>query len=306
MKSIARVGVLGCGLMGSGIAQAAASAGFTTVARDIAEPFLEKGRAGILKSMGRLVEKGKLTAADRDAASARLSFATELAALRDCDIVIEAVTEDLALKNDLWRELDGLCPPSTIFASNTSSLTIAGMAAATRRPDRFVGLHFFNPVPLMPLVEVVRTITTSQETFNRALAFARALGKEAVEATDNPGFIVNLLLVPYLLDAARALERGIASTTDLDRAMQLGCGHPMGPLTLLDYIGLDTVVRIADIMFDAYREPRYAAPPLLQRMVVAGFFGRKSGRGFYDYSVDPPVPTELGLGVRTAQRSHLG
>ena len=300
MNSIARVGVLGCGLMGSGIAQAAASAGFTTVARDVAGPFLEKGRAGILKSMGRLVEKGKLTAADRDAASGRLTFTTDLAPLRDCDIIIEAVTEDLALKNDLWRELDGLCPPGTIFASNTSSLTIAAMAAATRRADRFVGLHFFNPVPLMPLVEVVQTITTSQETLDRAFGFARALGKEAVAATDNPGFIVNLLLVPYLLDAARALERGIASTTDLDRAMQLGCGHPMGPLTLLDYIGLDTVVRIAEIMFDAYREPRYAAPPLLQRMVVAGFFGRKSGRGFYDYSVDPATPTDLGLGGRAS------
>jgi 3-hydroxybutyryl-CoA dehydrogenase len=297
MAAISRVGVLGCGLMGSGIAQAAASAGFNTVARDVAQPFLEKGRAGILKSMGRLVEKGKLTAADRDAAAGRLSFTTELGALRDCDIVIEAVTEDLALKNELWRELDRLCPPTTIFASNTSSLTIAAMAAATSRPDRFVGLHFFNPVPLMPLVEVVRTVTTSQATFDRAFQFVRQLGKEAVAATDNPGFIVNLLLVPYLLDAARALERGIASTGDLDRAMQLGCGHPMGPLALLDYIGLDTVVRIADIMFDAYREPRYAAPPLLQRMVVAGFHGRKNGRGFYDYSVDPPIASELGLGV---------
>ena len=295
MTEITRVGVLGCGLMGSGIAQAASTAGFTTVARDVGAPLLDKGRAGIHKSLGRLVEKGKLTAADRDAASQRLSFTTDIAALRECDIVIEAVTEDLDLKNGLWRELDALCPPQTIFASNTSSLTIAAMAAATRRADRFVGLHFFNPVPLMPLVEVVRTVTTSQETFDRAYAFARGLGKEPVAATDNPGFIVNLLLVPYLLDAARALERGIASTADLDRAMQLGCGHPMGPLTLLDYIGLDTVVRIADIMFDAYREPRYAAPPLLQRMVVAGFHGRKNGRGFYDYSVDPPIPTDLGL-----------
>jgi 3-hydroxybutyryl-CoA dehydrogenase len=295
MADIRRVGVLGCGLMGSGIAQAAASAGFTTVARDVAQPFLDKGRAGILKSMGRLVEKGKLTASDRDAAAGRLSFTTDTAALRDCDIIIEAVTEDLELKNGLWQELDRLCPVETIFASNTSSLTIAAMAAATSRPDRFVGLHFFNPVPLMPLVEVVRTVTTSQETFDRAFAFARNLGKEAVAATDNPGFIVNLLLVPFLLDAARALERGIASTVDLDRAIQLGCGHPMGPLTLLDYIGLDTVVRIADIMFDAYREPRYSAPPLLQRMVVAGYHGRKNGRGFYDYSVDPPVPSELGL-----------
>jgi 3-hydroxybutyryl-CoA dehydrogenase len=295
MSEIKKVGVLGCGLMGSGIAQTAATAGFQTVVRDVAEPLLEKGRAGIQKSLGRLVEKGKLASANRDDAWARLSFATDLAALRDCDIVIEAVTEDLELKNRLWAELDSLCPPSTIFASNTSSLTIAAMAATTSRADRFVGLHFFNPVPLMPLVEVVRTVTTSRDTFDRAYAFARKLGKEPVAATDSPGFIVNLLLVPYLLDAARALERGVASTSDLDRAMQLGCGHPMGPLTLLDYIGLDTVVRIAEIMFDAYREPRYAAPPLLQRMVVAGFHGRKNGRGFYDYSTDPPVPADLGL-----------
>jgi 3-hydroxybutyryl-CoA dehydrogenase len=298
MSEIKKVGVLGCGLMGSGIAQAAAGAGFTTIARDVGGPLLEKGRSGILKSLGRLVEKGKLTAADRDAASSRLSFTTEMADLRECDIIIEAVTEDLELKNRLWQELDSLCPARTIFASNTSSLTIAAMAAATRRGDRFVGLHFFNPVPLMPLVEVVRTVTTSQETFDRAYAFARKLGKEPVAATDSPGFIVNLLLVPYLLDAARALERGVASTVDLDRAMQLGCGHPMGPLTLLDYIGLDTVVRISDIMFAAYREPRYAAPPLLQRMVVAGFHGRKNGRGFYDYSVDPPTPIDLGLQKR--------
>jgi 3-hydroxybutyryl-CoA dehydrogenase len=281
--------------MGSGIAQAAAAAGFTTVVRDVAEPLLEKGRTAIQKSLSRLVEKGKLAAASRDDTLNRLSFTTDTAAVRECDIVIEAVTEDLELKNQLWRELDSLCPARTIFASNTSSLTIAAMAAATSRPDRFVGLHFFNPVPLMPLVEVVRTVTTSQETFDRAYAFATALGKQPVTAVDSPGFIVNLLLVPYLLDAARALERGVASIQDLDRAMQLGCGHPMGPLTLLDYIGLDTVVRIGEIMFDAYREPRYAAPPLLRRMVVAGFYGRKSGRGFYDYSVDPPVPTDLGL-----------
>lgn len=303
MPGIKKVGVLGCGLMGSGIAQAAATAGFTTVARDVGAPLLEKGRGGIQKSLGRLVEKGKLEASAREAASARLSFTTELDALRDCDIIIEAVTEDLELKNRLWKELDQLCPRHTIFASNTSSLTIAAMAAATSRPDRFVGLHFFNPVPLMPLVEVVRTVTTSQETFDRTYAFARDLGKEPVAATDSPGFIVNLLLVPYLLDAARALERGVASTADLDRAMQLGCGHPMGPLTLLDYIGLDTVVRISEIMFDAYREPRYAAPPLLQRMVVAGFHGRKNGKGFYDYSVDPAVPTELGIGSQESARA---
>jgi 3-hydroxybutyryl-CoA dehydrogenase len=295
MTQIKKVGVLGCGLMGSGIAQAAAAAGFLTVARDVTQPLLEKGRAGILKSLSRLVEKGKMTGAIRDTTLAKLSFGTDLSALRDCDIIIEAVTEDLELKNGLWRELDRLCGPATIFASNTSSLTIAAMAAATTRADRFVGLHFFNPVPLMPLVEVVRTVTTSSETFERAFEFARALGKEPVATVDSPGFIVNLLLVPYLLDATRALEHGVASTADLDRAMQLGCGHPMGPLALLDFIGLDTVVRIADIMFDAYRETRYAPPPLLRRMVVAGFFGRKSGRGFYDYSADPPVPTELGL-----------
>jgi 3-hydroxybutyryl-CoA dehydrogenase len=295
MSKITKVGVLGCGLMGSGIAQSAASAGFTTIARDVGGSVLEKGRAGILKSMSRLVEKGKLAAADRDAASARLTFTTDIGDLRDCDIIIEAVTEDLALKNRLWQELDTLCPAKTIFASNTSSLTIAAMAAATTRADRFVGLHFFNPVPLMPLVEVVRTVTTSQETFDRTYVFAKDLGKEPVAANDSPGFIVNLLLVPFLLDAARALERGVASIPDLDRAMQLGCGHPMGPLTLLDYIGLDTVVRISEIMFEAYREPRYAAPPLLQRMVIAGFHGKKNGRGFYDYSVDPPVPSELGL-----------
>lgn len=282
--------------MGSGIAQSAAAAGFATVVRDVADPLLEKGRTGITKSLGKLVEKGKLTAADRDAALGRLSFHTGLDALRDADFIIEAVTEDLELKNRLWQELDRLCPPKTIFASNTSSLSIAAMASATRRPDRFVGLHFFNPVPLMPLVEVIGTVTTNQETFERALEFARRLGKEPVIAADSPGFIVNLLLVPFLLDAARARERGVASTSDLDRGMQLGCGHPMGPLTLMDFIGLDTVVRIADILFDAYRESRYAPPPLLRRMVLAGYLGRKSGKGFYDYSADPPVPVELGLG----------
>lgn len=296
MPEIMKIGVLGCGLMGSGIAQSAAAAGFATVVRDVADPLLEKGRTGITKSLGKLVEKGKLTAADRDAALGRLSFHTGLDALRDADLIIEAVTEDLELKNRLWQELDRLCPPKTIFASNTSSLSIAAMASATRRPDRFVGLHFFNPVPLMPLVEVIGTVTTNQETFERALEFARRLGKEPVIAADSPGFIVNLLLVPFLLDAARARERGVASTSDLDRGMQLGCGHPMGPLTLMDFIGLDTVVRIADILFDAYRESRYAPPPLLRRMVLAGYLGRKSGKGFYDYSADPPVPVELGLG----------
>src|SRR5918998_2987169 len=296
MTGIQKVGVVGCGLMGSGIAQVAAVAGFDTVVRDVSQPLLDRGRAGILKSLGRMVDKRTITSDARDASLARLRFVTELTELKDRDIIVEAVTENLDLKNDIWRELDRACPPATVFASNTSSLTIGSMADATQRPDRFVGLHFFNPVPMMPLVEVIRTGSTSEGTFARAYSFARALGKEPVAATDSPGFIVNLLLVPFLLDAARALERGVASTPGPDRAMQLGCGHPMGPLTLLDYIGLDTVVRIAEIMFDAYREPRYAAPPLLQRMVVAGFHGRKNGRGFYDYSVDPPVPSDLGLG----------
>jgi 3-hydroxybutyryl-CoA dehydrogenase len=295
MADIERVGVLGCGLMGSGIAQVCATAGFPTVARDVSNELLDRGRTAILRSLGKLVEKGKLEPAARDRGLERLSFTTELGALDGVAIVIEAVTEDLELKNRLWRELDARARPETIFASNTSSLTIGAMAAATTRPDRFVGLHFFNPVPLMPLVEVVRTVTTSAETFERAVAFARRLGKEPVAARDSSGFIVNLLLIPFLLDAVRALERGVASSRDIDRGMQLGCGHPMGPLTLLDFVGLDTTLRIAEIMFDEYRESRYAPPPLLRRMVLAGLHGRKSGRGFYDYATDPPSPVDLGL-----------
>ncbi len=295
MATITNVGVLGCGLMGSGIAQAAATAGFRTIVRDIDDASLERGRTTIQRSLDKLVEKGKLQAAARQAALDLLSFTTDLRDLSESDLVIEAVTEDLTLKNELWRTLDTLCSPTTIFATNTSSLPIADMAAALSHPDRLVGLHFFNPVPLMPLVEVVRAITTSQTTFDRAFAFARALGKEPVAAKDGSGFIVNLLLVPYLLDAARACERGVASVADIDMAMRLGCGHPMGPLTLLDFVGLDTTVRIAEIMFDEYREPRYAAPPLLRRMVAAGLYGKKSGRGFYDYAFDPPTPTDLGL-----------
>jgi len=295
MGDIQRVGVLGCGLMGSGIAQVAAAAGFETFVRDVAPPILEKGKAAIDKSLARLVEKGKLPAADRDATLQRLTFTTVVADLKTCDIVIEAVTEDLELKNALWKELDGLCGAGTIFASNTSSLTIAAMAAATSRADRFVGLHFFNPVPLMQLVEVVRTVTTSEESFKRAFAFARSLGKEAVAAKDTSGFIVNLLLVPYLLDAVRALEHGVGSVPDIDKAMQLGCGYPMGPLTLLDFVGLDTTYKIAEIMFAEYKEQKYAAPPLLKRMVLAGLYGRKSGKGFYDYSGVAPVVSSLGL-----------
>jgi 3-hydroxybutyryl-CoA dehydrogenase len=292
---ITRVGVLGCGLMGSGIAQVAATAGFATVVRDVGEAFLTKGRSGIRRSLDKLVEKGKLDDDTRAGALERLQFTTELGALGPCDLVIEAVTEDLQVKNALWRELDTLCPPATIFASNTSSLTIGEMASATARPDRFVGLHFFNPVPLMPLVEVVRAVTTSPETFDAAIAFARRLGKEPVVSRDRSGFIVNLLLVPYLLDAIRALERGVGTIADIDRGMQLGCGHPMGPFTLLDLVGLDTTARIAEIMFEEYREPRYAPPPLLRRMVTAGMHGRKTGRGFYDYATDPPRPSDPGL-----------
>ncbi len=295
MTDIKRVGVLGCGLMGSGIAQVAAAAGYETVARDVTKEIGERARAGIEKSLAKFVEKGKLAAADRDAALKRLGFTTTVADLKGCDIVIEAVTEDLGVKNALWKELDGLCGAQTIFASNTSSLKIAAMAAATKRGDRFVGLHFFNPVPLMPLVEVVRTVTTSDEAFRRAFAFAKSLGKEAVAAKDNSGFIVNLLLVPYLLDAIRAVEHGVATIPDIDKAMQLGCGYPMGPLTLLDFVGLDTTYKIAEIMFAEYQQPHYAPPPLLRRMVLAGMYGKKSGKGFYDYSATPPVVSNLGL-----------
>jgi 3-hydroxybutyryl-CoA dehydrogenase len=295
MPEITTVGVLGCGLMGSGIAQTAAAAGFTTICREVSEPFLEKGKAAITGSLTKAVEKGKLDAAARDATLGRLRFTTQVADLKGCDIVIEAVTEDLELKNGMWKELDALCPPHTIFASNTSSLTIAAMAAATQRPGNFVGLHFFNPVPVMKLVEVVRTVTTSPETFDRAFAFGKRLGKEPVAAKDNSGFIVNLLLVPYLLDAIRQLEHGVASIPDIDKAMQLGCGYPMGPFVLLDFVGLDTTYKIAEIMFTEYREPRYAPPPLLKRMVLAGYYGKKSGKGFYDYATTPPTVSSLGL-----------
>jgi 3-hydroxybutyryl-CoA dehydrogenase len=281
--------------MGSGIAQVAAQAGFPTVLRELSDALAQRARAGVEKTLAKGIERGKLTAADRDAALGRLTVTTQLAECRDCDIVVEAVVEDLDVKNQLWRELDSICPARTIFASNTSSLTIAAMAAATTRADRMVGLHFFNPVPLMKLVEVVRTVTTSQETFDRTFAFARALGKEPIAAKDNSGFVVNLLLIPYMLDAIRALEGGVASIADIDKAMQLGTGHPMGPFTLLDFVGLDTTYRIAGIMFDEYREKRYAPPPLLKRMVLAGMYGRKSGRGFYDYAQEPPTPNELGL-----------
>ena len=294
-RGITRVGVLGGGLMGSGIAQVAAQSGFTTILREVSETVCQRARGGIEKTLNKGIEKGKVTAEQRDEAMGRLTFTTEVAALRSCDIVIEAVIEDLEIKNEMWKELDALCPQHTIFASNTSSLTIAAMAAATARPDRMVGLHFFNPVPLMKLVEVVKTVTTSEASFERAFEFARKLGKEPIRAKDNSGFVVNLLLVPYLIDAINALESGVASVEDIDKGMQLGTGHPMGPFTLLDFVGLDTTYKIAEIMFDEYREKRYAPPPLLKRMVLAGMYGRKSGKGFYDYSQNPPRVNELGL-----------
>jgi 3-hydroxybutyryl-CoA dehydrogenase len=293
MTPLGSVGVLGSGLMGSGIAQAAAAAGYRTVVRDTVPDQLVGGRKRIAASLARLVEKGKLAPDTDRAALDRLTFSVELADLTGCDLIIEAVPEDFALKAGLWRELDSVAGPSAIFASNTSSLSIAAQAAVTARGDRFVGLHFFNPVPLMPLVEVVRGVSTSESTMDRAVEFVRSLGKEAVIARDQSGFIVNLLLVPYLFDAIRALERGVATLADLDTAMRLGAGYPMGPLTLADFVGLDTLARIGEIMFDEYRETRYAAPPLLKRMVTAGWLGRKSGRGFYDYSVEPPVPGEF-------------
>ncbi len=283
MAEIRRVAVLGCGLMGRGIAEVSAKSGYETWVREVSEELAAKGRASIEKSLGRAVEKGKLEASERDEALGRLHFTTSLSDLKEADIVVEAVTEDIELKNAMFSELDGLCSEETIFASNTSSLTITDMAAATSRPDRFVGLHFFNPVPVMKLVEVVRTIATSDETFRRAYDFAASLGKEPIEAKDTSGFVVNRLLVPYMLDAIRVLEQGLASAEDIDKAMTLGTGYPMGPFVLSDFVGIDTLYKISEIMFEEFREPRFAPPPLLKRMVSMGYYGRKSGRGFYEY-----------------------
>jgi 3-hydroxybutyryl-CoA dehydrogenase len=291
--SIEKVGVAGCGLMGSGIAEVAAKAGMDVMVREVNQKAVDGGRGRIEKSLGRAVHKEKMTADERDQVLGRISFTTKVEDLGERDLVIEAVVEDLKVKNELFQTLDGICPEHTLFASNTSSLTITDMAAAVNRPDRMVGLHFFNPVPVMKLVEVVRTIATSDESFDRAFAFARALGKEPIAAKDNSGFVVNLLLVPYMLDCIRQLERGVASIEDIDKGMVLGCGYPMGPFTLCDFVGNDTTLRIAEIMFDEYREERYAPPPLLKRLVAMGRYGRKSGKGFYDYSGDKPVPLPL-------------
>ncbi|HLA79437.1 MAG TPA: 3-hydroxybutyryl-CoA dehydrogenase [Vicinamibacteria bacterium] len=287
---IKTVGVVGCGLMGSGIAQVSAEAGYRVVVREVNDDLLKKGLGKIDSFLSKGVEKGKLTPERKAEILGRLEGTTSLDGFAACDIVIEVVVESLAVKHELYKALDAICPPHTLFASNTSSLSITEMAAVTGRTDRFVGLHFFNPVPLMKLVEVVRSPLTSPEAFEKAFAFAKSLGKTPIRASDRSGFIVNRLLVPYLLDAIRALEEGVGSIADIDEGMRLGCGHPMGPLTLLDFVGLDTTFFIANIMFDEFREKRFAAPPLLKRMVQAGLHGRKSGKGFYDYSLNPPQP----------------
>lgn len=295
--AIKKVGVLGCGLMGSGIAQVAATAGFDTVVKEVSDEFINKGFAGIEKSLSKFAEKGTITADQQREIRGRLSGTTNFEDLADCDIIIEAIIENLEEKRNTYRQLDALCKPETIFASNTSSLSITEMMTATspERQTRFVGLHFFNPVPLMKLVEVVRTILTDEAVYEQAVDFGKKLGKVPVRASDKTGFIVNRLLVPYMLDSIRALEEGVASIVDIDNAMKLGCGYPMGPLTLGDFVGLDTTYYIAEIMFNEFREKRFAPPPLLKRMVLAGLYGRKSGRGFYDYTKDPKNPTPMNL-----------
>lgn len=277
------VGVVGVGQMGSGIVEVFARAGCEVVAREINDDLLERGRAYLQRSFARGVERGKIAQADAEAALGRISFTTQLADFAHCELVIEAATENMALKKTLFTELDVICPPDAILASNTSSLSITEIASATQRPDKVVGLHFFNPVPVMPLIEIVRGLLTSDETLDAARALGAVLKKEIVIAKDNPGFIVNLLLVPYLFDAIRALEYGVATKEDVDTAIRLGLNHPMGPFTLLDFVGLDTCLFIGDAMYQEFKDARYAAPPLLRRMVTAGLLGRKSGRGFYTY-----------------------
>jgi 3-hydroxybutyryl-CoA dehydrogenase len=282
--AIQKVGVVGCGLMGSGIAQISAEAGYATVVREVDQRLLDKGRARIEGFLQKAVEKGKATPEAARGTLGRLSWTTAVEDLAPCDLVVEAIVENMEQKQSLFRALDGLCGPHAVFASNTSSLSIGDMAAATKRPPSFVGLHFFNPVPVMRLVEVVRTISTSEAAYATAVEFATKTGKTVVTAKDTPGFVVNLLLVPYLLDAIRAFEKGVATAKDIDNGMKLGCGHPMGPLELLDFVGLDTTLYIADIMFHEFKDGRYAAPPLLRRMVAAGHHGRKTGRGFYEHA----------------------
>ena len=294
---IRKVGVLGCGLMGAGIAQVAATAGYETVVKEVSEEFINKGFGGIEKSLAKFAEKGTITGKQQTEIRGRLSGTTSFDALADCDIIIEAIIENLDEKRSTYSKLDALCKPETIFASNTSSLSITEMMTATspERQQRFIGMHFFNPVPLMKLVEVVRTILTDESVYEQAVGFGKSLGKVPVRAGDKTGFIVNRLLVPYMLDSIRALEEGVGSIVDIDNAMKLGCGYPMGPFTLGDFVGLDTTYYIAEIMFNEFREKRFAPPPLLKRMVLAGLYGRKSGRGFYDYTKDPKNPTPMNL-----------
>ena len=289
---IKRVGVLGCGLMGSGIAQVSAGAGYSTVVKEVADDFLKKGLSSIEKSLGKFVEKGTITPDQRAETLGRLKGTTKFEDLGDCDIVIEAITENLQLKRETYATIDKIVKPPAIFASNTSSLVVTEMMTATKRVDRFIGMHFFNPVPLMKLVEVVGTITTSKEILDEAMKFAASLGKVPIRTSDRSGFVVNRLLVPYLLDAVRALEEGVGGVEDIDKGMRLGCGYPMGPFTLLDFVGLETTYYIANIMFEEFREKRFAPPPLLKRLVLAGHHGKKTGRGFYDYS-DPANPKPL-------------
>jgi 3-hydroxybutyryl-CoA dehydrogenase len=294
--AINNIAVLGCGLMGSGIAQVCAQAGREVTIIEVAEEYLNKGLGNIKKQLDKMVEKGRLNVDDRDGTIARLHGSTKLDDAAGADIVIEAIIENMGEKNRTYSQLDQICPPQTIFASNTSSLSITQMMTATsaERQRRFIGMHFFNPVPVMKLVEVVRTILTDPEVFSAATEFGRQIGKVPVQTSDRTGFIVNRLLVPYMLDSIRALEEGVASIVDIDNAMKLGCGYPMGPLTLGDFVGLDTTFYIANIMFDEFKEKRFAPPPLLKRMVMAGLFGRKSGRGFYDYS-DSNNPKPMSL-----------
>ena len=291
-----KVGVLGCGLMGAGIAQTAAMAGYETVVREMSDDLLAKGFGGIEKSLSKFAEKGSITADQQKEMRGRLKGTTSLEDLADCDIIIEAIIENLETKRETYLRLDDLCKSDTIFASNTSSLSITQMMTVTspERQQRFIGMHFFNPVPIMKLVEVIRTILTDPDVYEEAVGFASSLGKVPVRTDDRTGFIVNRLLVPYMLDAIRALEEGVASIVDIDNAMKLGCGYPMGPLTLGDFVGLDTTYYISEIMFNEFREKRFASPPLLKRMVMAGLYGRKSGRGFYDYA-DPKNPKPMNL-----------
>jgi 3-hydroxybutyryl-CoA dehydrogenase len=292
---INKVGVVGCGLMGHGIAQICAQAGWDVVVREVDQGQLDKGIAKIDKQLGRAVEKDKMEQSDADAIRGRITPTLDYSDLAGSDLVIEAITEDLDAKLEMWREVDGVAGEGATFATNTSSLPVIDQAMATTRPERFLGLHFFNPAQVMPLLEVVQTVTTSEETLKLGFDVGEKLGKTCVHARDKTGFIVNRLLVPYMLDAIRAYEEGVGSIEEIDTAMKAGANHPMGPLTLLDFVGLDTTKSIADVMFDEYRERRFAAPPTLRKMVAAGLYGRKSGKGFYDYSGEEPVPTDLGL-----------